>query len=240
MNGDYTAMADWYELVIAGYYDHDAFAANLAAVPGVRSVLEFGCGTGDALQRLLKQATYERVAGVDGTPAMLAEAVIKLGAAVELYEADVTTLEPPGKPFDLGFSVGGPWYFVPDGGGGYAMVSHIPGDHENEVSLQRAAACLRPGGRLMLCIQPAHTSYSEPRDGGYTYMQQVVPQPGGFRKTYELTRDSDGERVMRQVTHYRLFSHWQAFGMLADAGLQPVPPDECAGPLFLEFTRSWT
>ena len=239
MNGDYTGMADWYELIIAGYYDHDAYAANLAAVGGVQSVIEFGCGTGLALQALQKRHAYRRVAGVDGTPAMLTAAADKLGPAVQLIPGDITSLDPPPGLFDMGFSLGGPWYPVPDGGGGYALVSHIPGDRDNTVSLQRAAACLQPGGRLLLGIQAAHTSYSEPRDGGYRYRQRVKPEPGGFEKLYELF-DQAGTRVMRQVTHYRLFSHWQALGMLDDAGFRPVPPEECAGTKFLEFTRSWT
>jgi SAM-dependent methyltransferase len=238
---DYTPMAALYDLFMPKYYNYPEVAAHLAAIsypPGIAPrIAELGIGTGRVVKELLRlRWDYAVITGVDFTHDMLALAAERLGSGVELVEQNVTELDLGGQEYDVIWSYGGPWYLVPEGGG-HAMISHIRDDAGHSASLERAAAHLAPGGRLLLGIQAPHEPYT--RDlGDITYRQDIEPLPdgfpGGFRKTYILTDNGTGERLFRQITDYREYPPDEAFGLLAACGLQPAPPH---GPMFAEFIR---
>jgi SAM-dependent methyltransferase len=228
-------MAPVYDgIMTQGYYDYDAIARDLDEV-GATRVLELGVGTGLVLEHLLAKTSrdYETVAGVDVTRAMLDQARDRLLPYVQtrLYVQDVTRLDVPGPPFDLIFSYGGPWYFIPDGDS-WAMISHL---REGNVSgLAATARHLAAGGRLLLGIQAPHRPYFKDLGDGTVYAQDITPIEGGFRKEYTLTRGS--AVVMRQVTDYRMFRFRPALTMLDAAGLRLSVPARPRTPrLFLEF-----
>lgn len=235
-NVDYRPMAKHYDhIMLAGeYYDYDAIAAALAAVPGIRSVLEIGTGTGLIPERLLKLRAYDAFAGVDVTYEMIAIARDRLAAwpQAELLVQDVTELD-LGATFDLAFSQGGVWYWVPDNHS-WSLISHLRSDEANARGLKAVAAHLAPGGRLLLGVQPPHRAYSRRLPGDTLYTQRLFPIEGGFRKQYLLS-GPDGNNLVNQVTDYRVYGFEAALELLAGAGLRlPVPrPDH--GRLFLEF-----
>jgi SAM-dependent methyltransferase len=238
---DYTPMAGHYDkIMLSGYYDYPAIADHVAAVPGVRRVLEVGVGTGLVVEHLLqRRADYEAVAGIDITPGMLEIARRRLRPypQVQLDQRDVIQLGADGSAYDLAYSYGGVWYFVPDGDS-WMMVSHIRGDDANAVGLERVAACLVPGGRLLLGVQQPHSAYSRGLGDGTTYTQRLYPLEGGFRKEYLLTRDgAEGEPLVYQVTDYRTYPYEESLGLLAACGLKPADAGDRHGPMFLEFTR---
>jgi len=233
---DYGPMAKYYDLIMIGgnYYDYAAIAEHLASVPGVRTALELGIGTGLIPERLLKLRAYDAFAGVDYTPAMIDIARQRLAdwPQVTLSVQDVTRLE-LGTAYDLVFSYGGPWYFVPDHHS-WALISHLPTDEANSRGLAAAAAHLSPGGRLLLGIQGPHKPYSRPLPGGFTYTQELLPAPGGFRKRYVLA-DRAGNHPVDQVTDYRVYGFTSAQRLLAGAGLCLPAPRPGHGKMFLEF-----
>jgi SAM-dependent methyltransferase len=220
----YANMAPWYNHIMLDgvngpYYDYEAIAAQVAAAGG-NSVLEAGCGTGLILQRLAKRRSYARMTGFDVTGDMLAIARDDLpDFQADLRLEDVTQLELDCE-YDVVFSYGGPWYFVPDGDG-YAMISHIRDDGRNAAGLARITAHLAPGGRFLLGIQDPHAEYDMPLEGGDVYSQRLLPLPGGFRKLYLLASGS-GELLMSQLLDYRVYCDREARGLLAGAGLRPL------------------
>lgn len=244
-------VANYNRIMLDGrYYDYGAVAANIAAVQEARRILELGVGTGLVIDHLLKDQApltdhnggYHCVTGVDVTPKMIAEAREFLGCypQVRLYEQDVTDLRLPELPYDAAFSYGGPWYFVPSPDGGFDLISHITSDAGTLRGLERTAAHLAPGGRLMLGIQAPHREYSRPL-GGAIYRQKLTPLDEGFRgfrKEYLLTDDAappGADPRPLQVTDYRVFDYGETLAMLEKCGLTPVPPEALHGPMFLEF-----
>jgi len=240
---DYSAMAAHYDdiMVLGKYYDYPAIAEHLAAVTDARQVLEVGVGTGLVVEHLLKfRSDYDGVTGIDITPVMLdiARERLQYFPQVDLHEQDVAQLDLGGRQYDIAFSYGGTWYFVPDGDS-YAMVSHIRDDQGNACGLERVAAHLARGGRLLLGIQDPHSCYSRSLGNGTTYTQQLFPLGGGFRKEYVLTRDgADGAPMVYQVTDYRVYSFQEALDLLSRSGLRPVTAEQRHDPKFLEFAQA--
>jgi trans-aconitate methyltransferase len=76
---------------------------GLAAAQKPRAVIDLGCGTGTLLARALERwPDLERVVGVDGHAARVAEASARLGAAAEVRRGDLLSLpEDRGTPFDV-------------------------------------------------------------------------------------------------------------------------------------------
>jgi SAM-dependent methyltransferase len=239
---DYSAMAAHYDdiMLLGQYYDYQAVAEHVAAVTDARQVLEVGVGTGLVLEHLLKyRSDYDAVTGVDITSDMLAIARERLQffPEVDLHEQNVVHLDLGGRAYDLAFSYGGTWYFVPDRDS-YAMVSHIRDDQDNARGFERVAAHLARGGRLLLGIQDPHSGYSRNLGNGTTYTQRLFPLNGGFRKEYLLTQDSAaGAPMVHQVTDYRVYAFQEALDLLSGCGLRPVPAERHHGPKFLEFVQ---
>jgi SAM-dependent methyltransferase len=234
--GDYTRMSASYDLIMtSGYYDYDAIVEALAPPAGTRSVLELGAGTGLVLERLAARHPDLDLAGVDLTQAMLDIATTRLAGSprVSLHRQDVVALGLE-RQFDLAFSYGGVWYFVPDGPG-LTMVSHLRDDDANAEGLRRVADHLVTGGLLRLGIQAPHADYSAPVRGGLTYSQRIAPLDGGFRKHYRLDPPGGDGPVMEQTTDYRTYGTDDALALLDKAGFD-ARPDE-ASPLFLTFGR---
>lgn len=100
-------------------------------------VLDAGCGTGRVARELHRRGI--EVVGVDLDPAMLATARDR-APEVPWVQADLSTLELPGeRPFDVVVMAGNVMIFVSPG-------------TEREV-LQRCAALLAPGGRVIAGFQ---------------------------------------------------------------------------------------
>lgn len=240
---DYSAMAAHYDdiMLLGEYYDFCAVAEHLADVGDVRKVLEVGVGTGLVLEHLLKfRSDYDMVTGVDITSDMLdiARERLQFQPQVDLHEQNVVDLDLHVRTYDLAFSYGGTWYFVPDGDS-FTMVSHIRDDLGNARGFERVAAHLAPGGRLLLGIQNPHFDYSRRLSNGTTYAQRLSPLEGGFRKEYVLTRDGTaGTPLVHQVTDYRAFTFQEAVDLLLSCGLRRVAGERGHGSKFLQFART--
>jgi SAM-dependent methyltransferase len=240
---NYSAMAGHYDdiMLLGRYYDYSAVAQHLAAMSDVRRVLEVGVGTGLVVEHLLRcRSDYDAVTGVDLTPGMLAIARERLQShpQVDLQEQNVVQLDLGGRDYDLAFSYGGVWYFVPDGES-YALISHIRDDDANARGMARVAAHLAPGGRFLLGIQSPHSNYSRDLGDGTTYTQRLSALEGGFRKEYLLTRDGAGAvPLVHQVTDYRVYPFAEALDLLAGCGLRHIAPTSGAESTFLAFASA--
>jgi SAM-dependent methyltransferase len=240
---DYSAMAGHYDdiMILGRYYDYQAIAEHLATVTDARRILEIGVGTGLVVEYLLKhRSDYDLITGIDLTAGMLAVARerLHLYPQVDLHQQNVVQLDLGGRVYDLAFSYGGVWYFVPDGDS-YAMISHIRDDQSNARGLERVAAHLVPGGRFLLGIQKPHSDYSRSLGDGTTYTQHLFPLDGGFRKEYLLTRDGAADvPLVHQVTDYRVYPLQEALDLLSGCGLRAVVQGAYRRPKFLEFARS--
>jgi SAM-dependent methyltransferase len=222
--GDYTQMAGYYDLIMtSGYYDYDAIVGHLARFDQVSSVLEVGAGTGLILERLVARRPDLRIAGIDLTQAMLDVAMQRLTAhpQITLQVQDVVTLCLD-EHYDLAFSYGGVWYFVPEPEGGFTMISHLRDEQANLQGLERLAAHLPTGGVLLLGVQAPHADYARPVSNGMQYAQRIVPIEGGFRKHYSLaaTEADGGATVMEQTTDYRTYRFRDALDLLDKAGFE--------------------
>ena len=138
---------------------------------------------------------------------------------VTIYQQNVVTLSLDQR-FDLAFSYGGVWYFVPSDDG-FAMISHIRDDEANAEGLERLADHVVIGGTLLLGVQAPHHDYTAPIADGLRYSQRITPIEDGFRKDYRL--DDDGRPVMEQTTDYRTYGFEEAVELLDKAGFDYRP-----------------
>jgi SAM-dependent methyltransferase len=238
---DYTRMSAYYDLIMTnGYYDYDEIVCHLEGFGRAQSILEIGSGTGLILHRLVSRRPELTLAGVDVTAAMLDIAIERLRPhpQVTLHRQDIVELC-LGRSYDVAFSYGGVWYFVPDGKGkGFSMISHLRDDRDNQQGFERVAGHLSTGGTLLLGIQSAHRDYSSPVTDSLEYSQRIIPIDGGFRKQYSLT--DDGHPVMAQTIDYRTYAFDEAIALLDKCGFDyraPAEPAVGAAPLFLEFGK---
>jgi SAM-dependent methyltransferase len=235
---DYTQMSPYYDLIMtSGYYDYDAIVDELISHDDARRILEIGTGTGLILERLAARSTEAEIVGVDLTPAMLEIAArrLKQFPQVRVHLQNIITLSLD-RQFDLAFSYGGVWYFVPDDDGtGLSMISHLHSQQDNLEGFRHVAAQLPPGAVLLLGIQAPHTNYSRPVDNGMEYAQQISPLPDGFRKHYSLT--DQGQVVMEQITDYRVYPLAEAIRLLEKCGFEYVDRRGPGTGLFVEFSK---
>jgi SAM-dependent methyltransferase len=244
--GDYTGMAAYYDLIMtSGYYDYDAIVDVLVGVESARTVLEIGAGTGLILERLAARRPQWEISGIDLTQAMLDIAVERLAGfpQVTMHLQNVVTLRLD-RMYDLAYSYGGVWYFVPDKGA-FSMVSHLRDEEANQEALRQVAAHVPTGGTLLLGVQSPHKAYASPVANGFEYAQRITPIPDGFRKDYSLA--DDGRIVMEQTIDYRTYAFEDAMDLLAKCGFEYRVDLDTTGldttgldtqaPLFLEFGR---
>lgn len=118
-------------------------------------VLEIGFGPGDGLAMLARQAGLGLIHGIDGSPAMLAQATRRNAQAIaegrmRLATGDMRRLPFPDASFDKVLGVNVAYFFDPDG----AAVAEI---HR----------VLRPGGRVALYVTDRATMagwpFADPR-----------------------------------------------------------------------------
>lgn len=115
----------------------EILAPALATIGPVDSALDLCCGTGAAMQ-VLRPLCRERVAGVDFSPGMLAQARIRLAAIegadlVELIEADIFDLTYDAE-FDVVCCFGALGHILPK---------------DQSIFLQIVRRALKPGGRFV-------------------------------------------------------------------------------------------
>jgi arsenite methyltransferase len=101
------------------------------------AVLEIGFG-GGALLAAVAGATSGRIIGIDISDAMVARAGRRFGARVELHRASPEALPLEPASIDKAVSVNS-LYFWPDPAAAFAGIARV----------------VRPGGRLVLCFEPA-------------------------------------------------------------------------------------
>jgi Methyltransferase domain len=235
--GDYTDMSAYYDLIMtSGYYDYDAIVDHLAQFDQVSTVLEIGAGTGLILERLVGRRPELEIAGIDLTPAMLdiADKRLEPYPQITMHLQNVTTLS-LGRQYNLAFSYGGVWYFVPGAAeNDFSMISHIRDEEENQLGFERIAAHLPTGGTLLLGIQASHVDYARPVAVGMEYAQRITSIPDGFRKQYSLT--DQGVTVMEQTTDYRAYCFEDAIQLLDKCGFE-YREGAAVPALFLEFCK---
>jgi SAM-dependent methyltransferase len=110
--------------------------ATFVETLGVRSVLDAGCGTGRVTIELARRGL--EVAGLDADPGMLSAARAK-APDLDWVLADLSDFDLSGRRFDAAVMAGNVMIFV------------VPGT-EGAV-LERLAAHLRPGGRVVAGFQ---------------------------------------------------------------------------------------
>jgi len=133
---------------------------------GAADILELGTGTGQTAERLLDRHPGARLTGLDGSADMLAAARARLPAGrVDLREGRLEEPLPPG-PYDVVVS---------------ALAVHHLGAARKADLFRRAAAVLRPGGRLVLgdVVVPADPADAvTPIDPGLDRPSTVADQLG--------------------------------------------------------------
>jgi len=199
----YEGITDCYDLLMrAGYYEHDTMAKAANDVIGERtSVLELGVGTGLFAQHLAATNPSCEITGIDFTAEMLDVAEQRIGAEVDLIEADVTEME-LGRTFDAAISSGGVWVAIRDGDE-LLLGTHLE-SYEAEVDgLSNVADHLESDGLLLLSIQDMHRDLDRDLEGGVVYSQRVgrpAEDATGhitMEKQYEFVRDG---QVLAQQT----------------------------------------
>lgn len=238
--GRYSEMSGFYDVIMtSGYYDYPKIVDGLINGHPVANVLELGCGTGLIIEELAKRRPQIAITGVDLTPEMLAIAQDRLSpfANVKLFQQNVCELDLHAQ-HDLVFSYGGVWYFVVQKGHEPFMVSHIADHEDNLKGLEKLAACIAPGGRLMLGTQGPHFNYERPISNGMVYSQVIEPTEIGFTKHYFL--DDGARRVMSQTIHYRTYTFAQACDMLKPWGIEfdGLAHHHDEGGMFMGFSKS--
>lgn len=155
--------------------------------PAPRSWLDVGCGTGDHLACLSSRGLT--VAGVDISPAMLAQA----------------KLAHPGIPFFLGsaqdFRVPGPWDVV---GMLFHVMSYQTSDSQVQQALGNISAHLNPGGVLVFDFWNTEGVLRDPPS--FRTRETLV----GERRMFRLSRPLEDRRARLVQVHYEF--RWDSTG----------------------------
>lgn len=119
---------------------HDAMIDRLRSnTPG--RILDLGCGTGQLTERLAEHFSTAQVIGLDYSPGMLGEAVVRLGQHAPLTRADAQRLPLATGSVDV-VTCSESFHWYPD----------------QRLALSEIARVLRPGGRLLLASIATVTS----------------------------------------------------------------------------------
>ena len=136
----YHDLAAWYDaLYDARGKDYRAEAQALLGVARedgrvVASLLDVACGTGRHLE--VFATDIDDVAGLDGSPEMLAVAASRLDARVPLTEADLRDFD-LGRTFDLVTCL-------------FSSIGHVADAGELDAAVAAMAAHVAPGGTLLI------------------------------------------------------------------------------------------
>jgi SAM-dependent methyltransferase len=177
--------------------------------------LDAGCGTGTLLCGLRAQHPDWRLAGVDGTDAMLAVAAGKPGSATIAWAR--AGLE--GLPFGARFDAAGCFYDT---------LNHLTETEALERALAGLAAVLRPGGMLFFDVTNEEGFprwwRGRPHFAGQRWRMAIEMRFDAARQLgfadVEIARDGCGVQHLALVE--RLFTRATILGALAAAGLRPV------------------
>ena len=177
--------------------------------------LDAGCGTGTLLCGLRAQHPDWRLAGVDGTDAMLAVAAGKPeSGTIAWARADLQ-----GLPFGARFDAAGCFYDT---------LNHLTQTAALEQALAGLAAVLRPGGMLYFDVTNEEGFprwwRGRPHFAGDGWRMAIAMRFDADRELgfadVEITRDGCGSQRLALVE--RLFTRAAIRGALAAAGLQAV------------------
>lgn len=180
--------------------------------PGASSLLDVGCGTGEHLVRLMR---WYEVAGADLSPAMLAQAAMKL-PGVPLFEADMRALA-LGRRFDAITCL-------------FSAIGYLADEEELGRAVGAMASHLRPGGVLVIdgwvlpeAWHPDVASHVETAESS----QMKVARVGIARREGRRTRlamqylvaTDDGIRHLSEEHLLTLFERRSYLDALAGAGI---------------------
>ncbi|MFG3256735.1 class I SAM-dependent methyltransferase [Streptomyces sp. NPDC048172] len=247
MINSYAGLARHYDAIMtSGYYDYGRYARGLLGLlEGRRDLLELGVGTGLAAQALLEAGGPRlRITGIDLTGSMLAQARERLGGRARLLLRDVVRLD-FSAAFDAAFSLGGIWAFLREEGeeSGLTLSSHLVEERDNVRALRNVHAALRPGGRLLIAVQPPHTDAERPLPGGLVYSQQVHAAEADLLAKDYYVKDESGTVLAHQRCWFRTFDAERSEELFRRGGF--VSPDaSCAratpGVLRGRRVTAWT
>lgn len=135
----YAQTAEWYDRIYAAIGKDYAAEAHVvdgivrARVPGARSLLDVGCGTGLHLAQFAE--LYDEVAGLDLDPGFVTCAR-RRAPGNRVHVGDMCTFD-LGRTFDAVTSM-------------FSAVGHVGGAADLDAAVSRMAAHLAPGGVLVL------------------------------------------------------------------------------------------
>ncbi|OGQ98865.1 MAG: hypothetical protein A2284_10430 [Deltaproteobacteria bacterium RIFOXYA12_FULL_61_11] len=130
----YAFQAPYFDLLLEPFNAGLRALALRLAGPGTgRKMFEVGCGTGSNLA-LFRRAGYT-VTGLDASPAMLGQAVRKLGDEAELTLGNAAALPYPSAAFELGLAM--------------LTLHELPGEIR-VAALAELDRVVRPGGTILL------------------------------------------------------------------------------------------
>jgi len=133
-------------------------AIDALALRSGESVLDIGCGAGSTTLRLAERVAPNGAAlGADISAPLLKlakERAVAAGSIAQFVEADVSTAQMPGEPFDAAFSRFGVMFF-----------------DDPAQAFTKIRATLRPGGRMVfICWRPF-------KENGWTYAPLTALKP---------------------------------------------------------------
>ncbi len=210
--------AAWYDAVYATIKDYPGESARLAAlvrrrVPGARTLLDVGCGTGEHARHLAGRHGFE-VEGLDLDPAMLAVARRKL-PALRFVEADLASFD-MGRRYDV-----------------LACLFGAIGYLDTADRVRAAFRCFRrhlaPGGLVVVepwltpdaVVDGKETSLEAPFDGGRvtrTTRTEVAGRVAVLHFRYRV-EDAAGVRSLAETHRMGLYTTAELLAAFAAAGL---------------------
>jgi SAM-dependent methyltransferase len=185
----------------------DALIIRWCKERGVRNIVDFGCGNGRRVLRLL-QATGLAGAAIDVSPGMVAEAR-RLGVdghVMDIASDRFDASELGGRRFDLVICT-------------WNVLGHIEGHAARRRTLQNMRALLAPGGAIVLDV---NNRYNAAHYGWRAVLRNRVRdlfKPDGSGDFIANRQSPDG-RTMHTFVH--VFSPAELRELCGEAGLVPV------------------
>ena len=209
-------------LMLAGYYDYDAYVDCLVSAIetySLRSCLELGIGTGLVASRLADRTEIDLL-GIDFSESMV-EICRKNFPTLNTVVADIASYE-FGDTFEMIFSVGVTWYFM-ENDDGLMFCSHLPEPELQAQSIGNVCKAMRPGSVLALAIQGPHVNKKLNINEALEYSQVIRTKNDDgtvFEKDYIFTEL--GKKVCCQTCLFRLTDQQQIDAEFRDHGLENI------------------